>query len=378
MVNINKPPKLLDLVRDAMRRKHYSYKTEKSYTNWIIRYIKFHGKKHPNTLGSEHVSQFLTSLAVQGKVSASTQNQALNAIIFLYKQVLGIKLSEVNALRARTSTHIPVVLSANEVTMVLSSMKGIPWLMASLLYGTGMRLAELLRIRVKDIDFANYRIIVREGKGNKDRVVPFPQQLREVLNRHLLKVKTLHETDLKLGYGSVYLPHALDRKYPCADREWKWQYVFPSKDITSDPRTGIKRRHHIYESTLQTHVKKAFEVAGLDKRATCHSFRHCFATHMLQNDYDIRTVQDLLGHKNIKTTMIYTHVAQRGAHGTKSPFDDLRMMDNYSQTKSSPVDGEQPAPAVSKVEIMSGKKFSLRSFFNFYKRYDFKLAFFRS
>ena len=326
---ISNQPKLLPQVRNIMRLKHYSIKTEKGYIKWIKRYIKFHNLKHPIHLGSEHVTQFLSHLAVVGKVSAGTQNQALNALIFLYREVLKIELQNINAIRAKTNKHIPVVLSQKEAKQVLTSMQGVPWIMASLLYGTGMRLAELLRLRVKDVDFENRCLVVRDGKGEKDRVVPFPVGLLDSLKLHLSKVKTIHESDLASGFGTVYMPYALDRKYPNANKEWRWKYVFPSKNISRDPRSGVLRRHHVYESTLIRHVKLAFEKAGIDKRATCHTFRHSFATHLLQANYDIRTVQELLGHSDVKTTMIYTHVANLGSSGANSPYDLLKISERY-------------------------------------------------
>ena len=314
--------KLLDVVRDTIRRKHYSIRTEEAYVNWIRRFILFHGKRHPKDMGAAEVEAFLTHLATEGHVSASTQNQAFSALLFLYRKVLHRKLdAPVHALRAKESRHIPAVLTREEVRQVIAQLSGVYQLQARLLYGSGLRLLECLRLRVKDIDFQRRAITVRDTKGNEDRITMLPDSVIEPLKEHLQRVRRLHEEDLAKGYGSVYLPDALDRKYPNASREWIWQYVFPSDRLSTDPRSGVVRRHHLDESGLQKAVRAAARAAGINKRVTCHTFRHSFATHLLENGYDIRTVQELLGHKNVKTTMIYTHVLQRGGLAVRSPLD---------------------------------------------------------
>jgi len=314
--------KLLDVVRDTIRRKHYSIRTEEAYVNWIRRFILFHGKRHPKDMGAAEVEAFLTHLATEGHVSASTQNQAFSALLFLYREVLHRELdAPVHALRAKESRHIPAVLTREEVRQVIAQLSGVYQLQARLLYGSGLRLLECLRLRVKDIDFQRRAITVRDTKGNEDRITMLPDSVIEPLKEHLQRVKRLHEEDLAKGYGSVYLPDALDRKYPNASREWIWQYVFPSDRLSTDPRSGVVRRHHLDASGLQKAVRAAARAAGINKRVTCHTFRHCFATHLLENGYDIRTVQELLGHKNVKTTMIYTHVLQRGGLAVRSPLD---------------------------------------------------------
>jgi integron integrase len=347
-----RPKKLLDRVREAIRLKHYSIRTEEAYVNWVKRFILFHNKRHPREMGLPEIEAFLscyhdlvsrsnfllkkhlsleegvmitrnlTHLAVDLKVAASTQNQALSAILFLYREVLHKELEgPIEAIRARRPKRLPTVLTREEVSRLMSCLSGTYKLMAKLLYGSGLRLMECVRLRVKDLDFANRAIIVRDAKGMKDRVTVLPESLVQPLQEHLQGVKRLHEEDLAQGYGSVYLPYALARKYPNADKEWIWQYVFPSKRLSVDPRTGIVRRHHISESSLQKAVREAARRAGIDKRVTCHTLRHSFATHLLQNGYDIRTVQELLGHKDVRTTMIYTHVLQRGGLAVRSPLD---------------------------------------------------------
>jgi len=289
---------------------------------WIRRYILFHNKRHPNEMGSKEIETFLTHLAIKENVAASTQNQALSALLFLYRYVLQKDLDgPIDALRAQKPKRLPTVLTKEEVRKVISHLPGTPRLMASLLYGSGLRLMECLRLRVKDLDFAQRQIIVRDGKGQQDRVTMLPESLIAPLQEHLQRVKRLHEEDLDKGYGAVYLPDALERKYPNASREWAWQYVFPSDRLSEDPRTGIVRRHHLDESNLQKAVKEAARLAGIAKLVGPHTFRHSFATHLLQNGYDIRTVQELLGHKDVKTTMIYTHVLQRGGLAVRSPLD---------------------------------------------------------
>jgi integron integrase len=317
-----RPRKLLDRVRDAIRLKHYSIRTEEAYVGWIKRYIFFHNKRHPKDMGAAEIEAFLTHLAVNQNVAASTQNQALSALLFLYREVLKQELDRpIDAIRAKRPKRLPTVLTKEETRKVLGCLSGTHQLMAKLLYGSGLRLMECVRLRVKDIDFAQRQIIVRDGKGMEDRVTVLPQSLVEPLQEHLRRVKQLHKQDLAKGYGSVYLPFALERKYPNANREWIWQYVFPATKLSRDPRSGAVRRHHLDESGLQKAVKKAARLAGLSKRVTCHTFRHSFATHLLEGGYDIRTVQELLGHKDVRTTMIYTHVLNRGGLAVRSPLD---------------------------------------------------------
>jgi integron integrase len=313
---------LLDQVRDKLRVKHYAIRTEQSYVDWIKRYIYFHGKTHPKDLDAQDVEAFLTHLAVAGKVSASTQNQAKSALLFLYRVVLEIKLPWLdNVTQAKAPKKLPVVLTVREVQAVLSRLSGSHLLIASLLYGGGMRLMEAIRLRVKDVEFARHEIIVREGKGFKDRVTMLPESIAATLRAHLVKVKALHEEDLAAGLGEVYLPFALDKKYPNAGREWGWQYIFPSKNVSVDPRSDKTRRHHLDEKGVQRAMKQAVRDAGLVKPATPHTLRHSFATHLLQAGYDIRTVQELLGHSDVSTTMIYTHVLNKGGRGVVSPLD---------------------------------------------------------
>jgi integron integrase len=304
-----KPKKLLDQLRDVIRLKHYSYRTEESYVAWIRRYILFHNKRHPREMGQAEIEQFLSYLAVQERVAASTQNQAFSALLFLYREVLRLELDEsINSVRAKPSRYLPTVLTKTEVSAILGHLYGVPKIIVQLLYGSGLRLTEGLQLRVKDIDFAQYQIIVRNAKGHESRVTMLPDRIVEPLQTQLQRTKQLHQQDLERGYGSVYLPYALERKYPNAEREWVWQYVFPSIGISTDPRSGVRRRHHLHESSVQKAVKQATRSTGIQKRVGCHTFRHSFATHLLQAGYDIRTVQELLGHKDVKTTMIYTHV----------------------------------------------------------------------
>jgi integron integrase len=317
-------PKLLDQVSDLIRVKHYSIRTEQAYLRWIRAYIFFHKKRHPAEMGSTEVSQFLSHLAVKGKVAASTQNQALSALLFLYREVLKQPFEWLEDVqRAKRPSKLPVVFTKEEVRTILLQLEGSKWVMASLLYGSGLRLMECVRLRVKDIDFGYNQIVVRDGKGNKDRMTVLPGALKEPLQRHLNKVKAVHEEDLKEGFGQVYLPFALEKKYVNASREWSWQYVFPASKRSQDPRSGAIRRHHVDETILQAAVKKAIQAAGLAKAGSCHSLRHSFATHLLENGYDIRTVQELLGHKDVSTTMIYTHVMNKGGKGVRSPMDLL-------------------------------------------------------
>jgi len=317
-------PKLLDQVRGKIRLRHYSIRTEKTYLDWIKRYILFHNKKHPQTMGSAEIEAFLTHLAVKLDVSASTQNQAFNALLFLYKEVLNIELPLLqNFKRAKRPEKLPVVFSTDEIRRIMANLDGVFWMMAQLLYGAGLRLMECVRLRVKDVDFDYGQINVRNGKGKKDRVTMLPKIIEGALQQRLQKVKIIHEKDLSEGYGEVYLPYALERKYPKANREWGWQYVFPAKQRALDPRSGIIRRHHIDEQSLQRAVKNAIKISGIYKPGSCHTLRHSFATHLLENGYDIRTVQELLGHKDVRTTMIYTHVLNRGGKGVLSPADAL-------------------------------------------------------
>jgi integron integrase len=314
--------KLLDQVSEVMRFKHYSLRTERTYREWIKRYIFFHGKRHPREMGAFEVERFLSDLATNRKVAASTQNQAFNALLFLYREVLHQELGELGQVeRAKRPERLPVVLTREEVDRLLAGMSGTFQLMAKLLYGTGMRLMECVRLRVKDVDFGQNQVVMREGKGFKDRVTMLPGGVKAPLAEHLKRVKLLHEQDLAAGQGQVYLPYALSRKYPAADREWGWQYVFPAAGLSRDPRGGMVRRHHVGEQGLQRAVKDAVRLAGIAKPASCHSLRHSFATHLLEAGYDIRTVQDLLGHKDVSTTQIYTHVMARPGLGVRSPLD---------------------------------------------------------
>ena len=316
------PKKLLDQVRDEMRVRHYALTTEQSYVEWMRRYILFHQKRHPREMGAAEVRGFLEHLAVERKVSASTQNQALNAIVFLYRHVLKMPLGELGEFTpAKRPRRVPEVLSREEVQRLLSLLGGTYQLIGKLLYGTGMRLLECLRLRVKDVDFDRNQITIHAGKGGKDRRTMLPQSLRGALQEHLARVKILHEEDLAKGNGRVELPQALAAKYPNADREWGWQYVFPATAWSRDPRSGIVRRHHVHENSVQRVVKEAARRARLAKAASCHTLRHSFATHLLEAGYDIRTVQELLGHKDVATTMIYTHVLNKPGLGVRSPLD---------------------------------------------------------
>ena len=318
----NPKARLLDQVREVMRLKHYSLRTEQTYIQWIKRFIFFHQQRHPREMGAPEVKAFLTDLAVRHRVAASTQNQGLNALVFLYQKVLDLSLGEIGEYaRAKRPQRLPVVLTREEVQRLLAAMKDTYQLMTRLLYGTGMRLMECIRLRVKDVEFERNQLIVREGKGQKDRVTVLPSSIKPALQDHLARIKLRHEQDLKEGYGQVYLPNALAQKYPVADREWGWQWVFPSAKRSVDPRSGRERRHHIQEVGLQRAVKEAVRLSGINKPASCHTLRHSFATHLLESGYDIRTVQELLGHKDVSTTMIYTHVMQQPGIGVKSPLD---------------------------------------------------------
>ena len=317
-------PKLLDRVRDALRVRHYSIRTEEAYVGWIRRFILFHGKRHPREMGKEEITAFLTRLAVQAKVAASTQNQGLSALLFLYRCVLETEVAWLNDLvRAKRPQKLPVVLTRGEVQAVLSCLRGTKWLMAVLLYGSGLRLLECLRLRVKDMVIERGEIVVREGKGGKDRLTMLPAAAVESLSRQLKRVQALHEQDLAAGFGAAYLPDALARKYPNAARELAWQWVFPAATLSIDPRSGETRRHHADESVLQRAIRQAARDAGIGRVVGPHCLRHSFATHLLEAGYDIRTIQELLGHADVSTTMIYTHVLNRGGRGVQSPLDFL-------------------------------------------------------
>jgi integron integrase len=316
------PPRLLDQVRAVLRRKHYSLRTEEAYVGWVKRYVLFHHKRHPREMGLSEVDAFLTDLAVVQQVAASTQNQALSALLFLYTEVLEQPLAgRVAAVRAKQPERLPTVMTRDEVARVLDALTGVQQLMAKLLYGSGLRLMECVRLRVKDVDFSQCQVMVRDGKGGKDRVTPLSERLVVPLQEHLHRVALLYQRDLREGYGHVFLPDAFARKSANASRDWIWQYVFPAEQRSTDPRSGAVRRHHLDESGLQKAVKRAAELAQIPKRVTCHTFRHSFATHLLEDGYDIRTVQELLGHRDVSTTMIYTHVLNRGGRGVRSPLD---------------------------------------------------------
>ena len=318
-------PKLLDQVRGKIRLKHYSIRTEQAYLYWIKRFILHSDKEHPKNLGAEAVERFLTYLAVEGKVASSTQNQAKSALLFLYREILGIELGWLDDIeQAKTPKRLPVVLTRHEVQALLSRFQGTHWLIGTLLYGTGMRIMECLRLRVKDVEFSRQEILIRDGKGFKDRVTMLPDVLVNPLKEHFQKVQALHAQDLVAGYGSVYMPNALEKKYPTASRDWGWQYVFPTEGMSTDPRSGETRRHHVQDQTFQRAMKQAVRDANIVKPATPHTLRHSFATHLLEGGYDIRTVQELLGHSDVSTTMIYTHVLNKGGKGVKSPMDTFK------------------------------------------------------
>ncbi len=325
LITPNPKLKLLDQVREVMRLKHYSLRTETSYCDWIRRYVKFHKMRSREELlpAEEKMELFLSDLAVNGHVAVSTQNQAFNALLFLYREVVHHDLGQVNALRADRPVRVPVVLTVEEVRQVIGTMTGTPQLVAKLLYGGGLRLLEALRLRVKDVDFGMKQLTIRDGKGAKDRFTVLPEAVISPLQEHLGRVRRLHQQDLALGGGSVFMPGALDRKYPNAAREWGWQYVFPARDLSVDPRSGARRRHHLDETTMHRAIKSAVAKVGIAKQVGSHTFRHSFATHLLQRGSDIRTIQELLGHNDVSTTMIYTHVLRQGGAGTRSPLDCL-------------------------------------------------------
>ena len=317
-------PKLLDQLREALRIRHYSSKTEQSYVQWVKRYIIFHNKRHPSEMGEGEIRQFLNHLAVDKQVTASTQNQALCAIIFLYKYVIEKEPGEFrNVIWAKKSIRLPVVLTREEVRAIIENLTGDNRLVVSLLYGSGLRLNECLGLRVKDIDFANSLIIVRAAKGDKDRSTILAENLKPALMQQMERVKILHQNDLAEGYGIVSLPNAIDRKYPNCGREFAWQYIFPAGSLAIDPRSGLKQRYHIGEWAIQRAIYDARHKAGISKHISAHTFRHSFATHLLESGYDIRTIQELLGHQSVKTTMIYTHVLKHGGHYVRSPVDAL-------------------------------------------------------
>jgi integron integrase len=325
--------RLLDQVRQVLRYHHYAYRTEQTYCDWIVRYVKFHGaKKHPRDMGKAEIEAFLSHLATHGRVSASTQRQALNAIIFLYRNVLDKPIDgQIEPIRAKRHRSPPTVMTQMEVQQVLDQMQGTHLLMARLLYGSGLRLMECIRLRIQDLDFEGGKVYVRAGKGAKDRITVFPKTIQEDLQIHLTRVKRLHDEDLSKGYGEVYLPGALGRKYRHAAKEFRWQYVFPAKKMSTDPRTEKLRRHHVLESGLQKAVKVAVNRAGIMKRVGCHTFRHCFATHMLENGVNIRVVQELMGHADVKTTEIYTHVMEKDLSVVESPLDALKVRKGENQ-----------------------------------------------
>ncbi len=318
----NSPVKLLDKVRQCIRLKGYSIRTEKSYVSWIKRFILFHGKRHPQDMGKPEIETFLSHLVMKRNVASSTQNQAFNAILFLYNHVLDVDMPEdINALRSKKPVRVPTVMTREETLKLITMMHGTHQLMAKLIYGCGLRVMECIRLRVKDIDFAMNQIVVRDGKGKKDRITVLPDGVKPTLKEHLVYVKRLHQDDLARGYGRVYLPNALAKKYPNADRQWGWQYAFPAKTLSKDPRSGMKRRHHLHVSCIQKAIRKAVNLCAVGRPVGCHTLRHSFATHLLAEGYDIRTVQELLGHKDVSTTMIYTHVLNRGGKGVRSPLD---------------------------------------------------------
>ena len=320
--------RLLDEMRDVMRRRHYSMHTERAYRDWVRRYVRFHNMLSRDDLrhGEEKIEAFLTYLAGDRQVAASTQNQAMNALVFLYKHVLEQPLNaEINAARARKRPRIPVALTRDETARVIALISGVHQLVVKLLYGSGLRIAECVRLRVQDVDLEMKALTVRSGKGDKDRITTFPEMLVQPLKEHLVRVKVVHGKDLAEGYGQVYLSNALARKYPYADKDWRWQYVFPAGHRSTDPRSGQTRRHHLDPSPINKAIARAIRQTGIDKRVSAHTFRHSFATHLLQRGTDIRTIQALLGHAHVSTAMIYTHVLQQGGHGVTSPLDDLAI-----------------------------------------------------
>jgi len=324
MPDVPQRPRLLEQVRNAIRRRHYSRRTEDTYVGWIRRFILFSDRRHPRDLGAPEVTAFLNDLASERDVAAATQNQALSALLFLYKEVLSMPLPWLDGLeRAKRPARLPTVLTVEEVERLLAQLHGPRWLMASLLYGAGLRLRECLKLPVKDVDFGYRQILVRNGKGGKDRITMLPASVAAPLQAHLERVRVLHERDVAEGFGDVELPDAIARKYPRAPYEWGWKFVFPSHKRSVDPESGAIRRHHVYENYLIRGVKQAVRAAGLAKHVSCHTLRHSFATHLLEGGYDIRTVQELLGHADVSTTMVYTHVLNKGGRGVSSPLDRI-------------------------------------------------------
>jgi len=315
-------PKLLDRVHAVARLRHLSLGTERAYSDWIKRFILFHKKRHPEQMGADEIRLFLSHLAVEGKVAASTQNVALCALLFLYRDVLRVELPYIEGIeRAKRPARVPVVFTRSEVSSLMSHLSGTYRLIAGLLYGSGLRLMEAVRLRIKDLDFEYMEVLVRDGKGEKDRRTILPRPLSEPLRHQLERVKLLHGADLREGFGEVYLPYALARKYPSAAKEWAWQYVFPSAKLTTDPRSGVTRRHHASADSVQREVKRAIRLAGITKHGGCHTLRHSFATHLLEGGHDLRTIQELLGHSDVRTTQVYTHVLNRGGRGVRSPLE---------------------------------------------------------
>ena len=331
------PPRLLDRIRMAVRTRHYSIRTEEAYVSWARRYILFHNKKHPSAMGAEEINAFLTHLAVEKDVAASTQSQALSALLFLYKEVLQENVGWIaDIVRATRPKRLPVVFTREEVVRLLGRMAGVERLVGELLYGTGLRVIEAVRLRVKDLDFARSEIMVRDGKGRKDRITMLPRSLGERLAAHLARVRELHDQDVAAGMGAVYMPDALSRKYPSSGRAWAWQYVFPARRISVDPRSGERRRHHFDERLVQRSFAAALKAAAIPKAGGVHALRHSFATHLLEDGYDIRTIQELLGHADVKTTMIYTHVLNRsGGRGVRSPLDAIPIHDETGHVSES-------------------------------------------
>jgi integron integrase len=319
-------PRLLDQLRNEIRLRHYSIRTEQAYSDWVIRYVRFHGLRHPSEMGAPEINAFLTHLAVESNVAASTQNQALCALVFLYTAVLNLDVGDLGEIvRAKRPVRLPVVMTEGETERLFAQLRGTHKLMALLMYGAGLRIIEVIRLRVKDIDFEQPAIIVRDGKGEKDRAVPLPRNTVEALQAQIAKVRALHDQDLKNGYGTVYLPYALERKYPNANREFHWQYVFPSPVLSVDPRSGRRQRHHVFENVLQAAIREARRAAGIQKDVHSHTLRHSFATHLLAAGTDIRSIQQLLGHCDLKTTMIYTHIMKTGPLGVVSPADRIKV-----------------------------------------------------
>ncbi len=355
--------KLLDEVREAIRVRHYSIRTEHTYVDWIYRYIIFNNKRHPAEMGEAEISRFLSHLATNGNVAASTQNQALCALMFLYKHVLKVEIKDFGKtlVRAQRPKQLPVVLSLDETARLLANLSGVQRVMGELMYATGARIIELIRLRVKDIDFDRNQITIREGKGEKDRTVPLPAELVQDLRNQLEKVRKLHQKDLGEGYGTVHLPYALAKKYPNAAKEWCWQYVFPSRQLSTDPRSGTVQRHHVYESVLQTAIKEATQKAGIPKMVHAHSLRHSFATHLLEAGHDIRTIQELLGHADVSTTMIYTHVTQSGPQAVVTPLTKARAAMQKLADQAPQVSGLIPQPSPNLLQILAEGFTRLRS-----------------